>query len=76
MEKHDLHHEFSEYDEKIHALKISDSHFRKLFDDYHKVDKDIHRLEANEIYTDEELTTFRKKRLKLKDQLHQILKSN
>ena len=52
MENHDLHHEFAEYDTLIHELKISDNHFRKLFDEYHKVNKDIHRLESNEVYTD------------------------
>lgn len=75
MEKHDLHHEFSKYDERIHNLKISDNHFRRLFDEYHKVDKDIHRLESNEIYTDEELTALRKKRLVLKDQLFEMITS-
>lgn len=40
---------------------------------YHKVDKDIHRLESNEVYTDDELTLLRKKRLKLKDQLFEII---
>ncbi|MBA4135475.1 MAG: GTP-binding protein, partial [Flavobacterium sp.] len=32
MEKHDLLHEFPQYQEKIHELKVSDAHFRKLFD--------------------------------------------
>jgi uncharacterized protein YdcH (DUF465 family) len=76
MEKHDLHHEFVEYDEKIHVLKTTNNHFRKLFDDYHQVDKDIHRLEANEIYTNDELNSLRKKRLNLKDQLFGMLKES
>lgn len=33
MEKHDLHHEFEKHDQRIHDLKISDNHFRKLFDE-------------------------------------------
>jgi uncharacterized protein len=32
MEKHDLHHEFPALEQKIHDLKVSDNHFRKLFD--------------------------------------------
>ena len=76
MENHDLHHEFAEYDTLIHELKISDNHFRKLFDEYHKVNKDIHRLESNEVYTDSELNELRSKRLHLKDNLYSILKEN
>jgi uncharacterized protein YdcH (DUF465 family) len=35
MEKHhDILHEFPEFKEKITALKTSDAHFRKLFDEY------------------------------------------
>ena len=75
MEKHDLHHEFEKHDQRIHDLKISNNHSRKLFDEYHKVDKDIHRLESNEIYTDEELNKLRKKRLVLKDQLFEMISS-
>ena len=76
MEKHDLHHEFVEYDILIHELKISKNHFKKLFDDYHKVNKDIHRIEANEVFTDAELNELRSKRLHLKDKLYHILKEN
>jgi uncharacterized protein YdcH (DUF465 family) len=74
MENHDLHHEFVEYDQLIHHLKVSDNHFRKLFDQYHKVNKDIHRLESNEVYTDSELNKLRSQRIHLKDDLYQILK--
>ena len=73
MEKHDLHHEFPNHEERIHELKLNDKHFRKLFDEYHDVNKDIHRLEASESYTDEELNRLRKKRVKLKDELFAII---
>ena len=36
MERHDLLHEFPEYQEKIDQLKEADTHFRELFDEYHK----------------------------------------
>jgi uncharacterized protein YdcH (DUF465 family) len=42
MEKHDLRHEFPEYEAKIHELKISDMHFKKLFDEYHEINNEIH----------------------------------
>ena len=73
MEKHDLHHEFPQHAERIHDLKIGNAHFRKLFDEYHHVDKDIHRLEASEVYTDEELNRLRKRRLHLKEDLFEMI---
>ena len=41
MEKHDLHHEFPQYDEAISSLKKNDNHFRKLYDEYIDINKDI-----------------------------------
>jgi len=73
MEKHDLHHEFPHHEERIHELKMTNAHFRKLFDEYHHVDKDIHRLETSEIYTDDELNRLRKKRLRLKEELFEMI---
>ena len=73
MEKHDLHHEFPQHAERIHDLKVGNAHFRKLFDEYHHVNKDIHRLETSEVYTDEELNRLRKKRLHLKEDLFEII---
>ncbi|MCI5050605.1 MAG: DUF465 domain-containing protein [Rickettsiales bacterium] len=75
-EPHDLHHEFPEYEEKIHELKQSDNHFRKLFDDYHTVNKEVIRIEQGVDNTsDEYAEDCKKKRLKLKDELFGILKS-
>ena len=59
MDKHDLHHEFPEYDSIITELKTSNTHFKKLFDDYNKINKSIHRLETSEKYTDDELNALR-----------------
>lgn len=77
MEKHhDLVHEFPQFKEKIHDLKTNNSHFRKLFDEYHELDHAIHRGETDtEPTTDEHLTELRKKRLHLKDALYQMLTS-
>ncbi len=74
MEKHDLHHEFPQFDKKIHELKVSDHHFRKLFDEYHEINGVIHRIETGaEVSTDEVLNEHRIKRVHLKDQLYGIL---
>lgn len=76
MQKHDLLHEFPELKDKIHALKISDSHFRKLFDKYHEVDHDIHRYETGAAATtDEHLNALRTERVHLKDSLYALLKN-
>lgn len=76
MENHDLHHEFPQHEEKIHSLKISDTHFRRIFDQYHHVNKDIHRVETSGVYTDEELKILKSKRLHLKDELLSMLEKN
>jgi uncharacterized protein len=74
MEKHNLIAEFPNQTEKIHDLKISDSHFRKLFDDYDVVEHNIHRIESGaEVASDQFLTELRKKRLHLKDQIADYL---
>lgn len=75
MEKHDLLHEFPEMKEKIHELKVSNAHFRKLFEEYHENDHAIHRIESGaEISSDAFLTELRKKRVTLKDQIYSFLK--
>lgn len=75
MQKHDLHSEFPEFDEKIHELKTSNNHFKKLFEDYHSVNKQIHSVESSNVFTDDELNVLRSKRLHLKDELYQMLKN-
>ncbi len=73
-EAHDLIHELPEYKDKIHELKLSDNHFRKLFDDYHVANKAIHRIEQGvEAHGDDYVEDLKKKRLHLKDSLFQLL---
>jgi uncharacterized protein YdcH (DUF465 family) len=75
MEKHhDLVHEFPEFRDKIHDLKVSNNHFRKLFDEYHELDHEIHKFETNtEPTTDEHLNELRLKRVRYKDELFDML---
>ncbi len=73
-EKHDLIHELPEHKDRIHELKISNEHFRKLFDEYHEVDHEVLRMEEGiETPSDEVLEQAKKKRLNLKDQLFQMI---
>lgn len=77
LQLHDLHHEFPEYKDAIHALKTGSHHFARLFDEYHKVNKDIRRIEENvEPVTDVALEEMKKRRLRLKDELHAMLRAH
>ena len=74
VEHHDLIHEFPELKDKIHALKVSDSHFRTLFEEYHKLTRSIENME-NEVtpvatHTEEEA---KMRRVHLKDELYRML---
>jgi hypothetical protein len=47
-----------------------------LFDEYHDVDKEIHRLEAaDQPTTDEHMEELKKQRLSLKDELYRLLQA-
>jgi uncharacterized protein YdcH (DUF465 family) len=75
IEKHDLHHEFPEFSDEIHHLKMSDNHFLRLFNDYHEVDQEVHRIEQGvENTSDAYLEEKKKLRLSLKDALFFMLK--
>jgi uncharacterized protein YdcH (DUF465 family) len=74
VEHHDLVHEFPEMKDKIHELKMSDHHFRRLFDEYHELTRSVENME-NEVTpastrTEEEAKL---RRLHLKDELYRIL---
>ena len=74
MERHDLIHEFPEYEEKIHQLKVDDDHFRALFDEYHDLEHEIHRVNMDiEVVTDEHAHELKAKLLFIKDELYSIL---
>ena len=71
---HELAEEFPADLDKMHALKQTDAHFAKLFDDYHEVNAKVHRAETNvEPMSDEHQTELRKSRLALKDEIAQML---
>lgn len=75
IEKHDLHHEFPEFKEEIHYLKINNNHFSRLFTDYHKIDQEVRNIEQGvENTSDEYLEQKKKERLNLKDELFIMLK--
>lgn len=74
IEKHDLLHEFPQYRDVIHGLKMNNRHFAKLFDEYHQLDHEIHRIEEGvENTSDDYLEEKKKERLSRKDQLFAMI---
>jgi uncharacterized protein YdcH (DUF465 family) len=71
---HELAEEFPQAVDKIHTLKTTDSHFAKLMDAYHEVNRAVHRaetgLEPVDDFTDQNM---RKERMALKDEIAAIL---
>ncbi len=71
---HELVAEFPDLKERIHHLKTSDTHFERLFEEYHEVNREIHRAEAAGLnITDEHYEDLKKKRMVLKDELYAML---
>lgn len=76
-EHHGLIHEFPEYREEIHNLKMSNEHFRELFDEYHKLDREVFRVENNiEARSETAFEELKKRRLTLKDELFRMLRQS
>ncbi|MBV7378612.1 YdcH family protein [Maritimibacter dapengensis] len=71
---HELHEEFPEQADRITALKTTDAHFAKLAEEYHEVNRAVHRAETNVEPTDQFAEEdLRKKRASLKDEIYRIL---
>lgn len=72
--KHDIATEFPHLKDKIHDLKTKHLHFAKLYAAYDEVNHEIARVETGAVVmTDEALETLKKQRLKLKDEIVQML---
>lgn len=71
---HELAEEFPDRVDQMSALKQSDAHFAKLFDEYHDVNRAVHRAEVDIEPTDDlHMAEIRKERLALKDQIWSML---
>jgi uncharacterized protein len=72
---HELAEEFPAHVEKIRATAEKDGHFAKLVDEYHKINRAVHRSETRvEGLTEEHETELRRKRMQLKDLIWAYLK--
>lgn len=71
---HELHEEFPDKADRIRALKASDNHFARLAEEYHRLNRAIHRAETDvEPTSDDHLEDMKKRRLRLKDDIFAIL---
>jgi uncharacterized protein YdcH (DUF465 family) len=71
---HELHEEFQQFAEKISELKQTDSHFARLAEEYHEVNRQVHRAESLvEPMDDLAEMELRKTRARLKDELYRLL---
>ena len=71
---HELSEEFPQMAEKISEMKQTDMHFARLAEEYHDLNRAVHRAETL-VEPVEELTevAMRKQRAALKDQIYRML---
>lgn len=71
---HELADEFPQDRDLIHRLKQDDAHFARLAEEYHTVNRTIHRIESEtEAASDERAEALKKERLGLADQIAAML---
>tara|TARA_R110002124_G_C8876470_1_gene508119 strand:+ start:624 stop:863 length:240 start_codon:yes stop_codon:yes gene_type:complete len=74
VEHHDLIHELPELKDRIHELKVSDAHFRRLFDEYHELTREVEKMEDEVTPVSSQVEESAKvRRLHLKDELYRLL---
>ena len=67
---------FPEYRDLISKLRQTDPHFRALFEQHNELDHKIVRLEHKDRRgSGEEVVELKKQKLRLKEEIHQILKN-
>lgn len=73
---HDLYEDFPEKAEAIHALKAKDAHFARLVEEYHEVNRAVHRAETLiEPTSSDNEHALRQKRMRLKDEIWHALQT-
>lgn len=71
---HEIPDEFPEFKDKIHDMKMNDGHFSRLYEEYHELNREIHRIEAAGVNTsDEEFENLKLTRIRLKDEIYHML---
>lgn len=71
---HELAEEFPNHVERLQELKASDAHFARAVEDYHKINRAVHRAETDlDPVDDLTMTDMRKQRMVLKDRIWKSL---
>jgi len=72
---HELAEEFPADKDKIRILKQTDRHFEKLFNEYHELNRELHRVETGVTPADDNFEKqLRRRRLALKDEIATFLR--
>ncbi len=67
---HDLHAEFPDAADALHALKIGNDKFGKLAAQYHDLNREIHRIDSGiEAASDDRTEQLKRERLAILDQV-------
>ncbi len=73
---HELREDFPEFEDRIHELKENHPHFRRISEEYHTLNREIHRIEVGEEHVSQLMEDdMRKNRVRLKDEIYELLKS-
>ena len=71
---HELASDFPEYAARISELRRNDAHFARLADQYHDLNRAVHRAETDiEPVSDMFMQDLRKQRMALKDEIYGLL---
>ncbi|QCO56660.1 DUF465 domain-containing protein (plasmid) [Pseudorhodobacter turbinis] len=74
---HTLAEEFPAEVDKMHKMKLENAHFSKIYDEYHEVNRAVHRAETNVEPTDDaNEIALRQQRAHLKDEIWAMLKAD
>ena len=71
---HELAQDFPDAADKIHDMKVGNAHFARLMDEYHEINRAVHRAETGVEPCDQLAETqMRKERMRLKDEIATML---
>jgi uncharacterized protein len=74
---HTLDEEFPDMRERIDALKTTNNHFARLADEYHEINRQVHRIETRVEPASEEIEQeLKRRRMRLKDEIAGMLAGN
>lgn len=75
----ELHHpilrEFPEHRDAIKRLQLTNDHFRNIYDEYHRLDDTVYRIEEEiDFANDQEIEELKMRRAKLKDYIYHLIR--